>query len=102
MADKIKKLSDAIRLGATFRPQGFGFILSSDGKNTCALGAAADALGLLETHLSYCGGLTEEGWNIMKSRFPDAECKLFAITNMNDKQGMTRETIADWLEAQGL
>ena len=45
-ARPVMRLSEAIRLGATMKPQGFGRILSADWDATCAIGAAIDALDL--------------------------------------------------------
>lgn len=101
MADKIKKLSEAIRLGATFRPKGVHRCLM-DGK-TCALGAALDAVGLLERrNLTGDGGVTQDTWETLWERFPVPAGVQRQITDRNDHQGQTREEIADWLEAQGL
>ena len=94
--DKIKKLSQAIRLGATFRPQCTGEF--SDSVGTCALGAAMEAVGL-EPKMCY--------YKELRRRFPVLGNSYWSftlagkITRLNDN-GQTREQIADWLEAQGL
>ena len=97
--DKITKLSDAIRLGATFRPQ-CKVMLFNRGKS-CALGAAAEALGYT---------WAEE----LKARFPDlgrpmkhpmgerARNLWDIISDLNDNHDWTREQISSWLAAQGL
>lgn len=106
--DKITKLSQAIRLGATFRPQGHGEYFA-DG-NSCAIGAALEACGwgpdeesaephgaLKEALLKRFGfvtGIPGEGLGIYSQLWAD-------IYKRND-DGETREQIADWLEAQGL
>lgn len=94
MSDKIKKLSDAIRLGATFRPQCTERYFK--GKGSCALGAAAEAVGIS----SPIGGK-------LYARFPELHCvelngrALWSkITQLNDS-GSTREQIADWLASIG-
>lgn len=98
------KLSEAIRLGSMLKPQAFGTVF--DGKGTCAVGAAKDAVGKL--HLSFyyvahahrwdanqyqwnqqcpvCRGITREG----------VTCGM--IPHLNDDHRWTREQIADWVE----
>lgn len=106
------KLSEAIRLGAMLKPQGFGACLW-DGR-TCAMGAAYDAIGGL--------GVIDDGkgWGKALAVWPSLriflgrECHLCSdespmpseanvIAHMNDAHGWTREQIATWvqeLEAQ--
>lgn len=99
MGDKLKKLSDAIRLGATFRPQCRECYFHHDGNqvtSSCAIGAAIEAL-TGETEVS--SGLIEE---VIEERFGVDTDIEHEIVTMNDKHGMTREAIADWLEAKGL
>ena len=95
MADKIKTLSQAIRLGATFHPQCFYSFHqydpydSSKIEGTCALGAASDAVGIEP--------------NRLRKRFPEVSGNIFYdIIRMNDTEKKTREQIATWLEEQGL
>lgn len=97
--DKLTKLSQAIRLGATFRPQ---CVRASGtvGKNgelesTCALGAAMEAIGVspLDTSILPLDAL---------ARFKLEPFVCGAIILRNDLLGWTREQIADWLEQQGL
>jgi len=95
--DKISKLSQAIRLGATFRPQCkkafFGKVNGQIG--SCAFGAAHEALtgeakvprGRMASKIMERFGVSNEIGE--------------AIVNRNDA-GETREQIADWLEEQGL
>lgn len=113
MSDKIKTLSQAIRLGATFRPQGFGALFDDD--KSCAIGAAGEALGFTKgEHFS-----TDD----IKDRFPmtgalDSFCPMCSqddlmilrsiprnaiglVIHLNDQHQWSREQIADWLEGQG-
>lgn len=94
------KLSEAIRLGAMLKPQGRrGFF---DGGNTCALGAAADAIGRLNDLLD--GRFLEsKEWPLL-SEMAAHPVTLWTrsvwdvVTSMNDIFGWTREQIADWVE----
>ncbi len=102
--DKITKLSQAIRLGATFRPQCFGALFTYQKvhncshtlvhplitEGSCAIGAAVEAPMLK--------GQIKEG---IKKRFNISEDMFNQIVIMNDKERFTREQIADWLEEQG-
>lgn len=97
MADKINKLSDAIRLGATFHPQcRLRYVRrSKSGKvlATCALAAALEAVGLLENH---------RGINTVIERFPDVPHTIATQCLVaSDVFESSREKIADWLEKQG-
>jgi hypothetical protein len=93
---QITKLSEAIRAGAKLRPQCSGSY-QFDGKS-CAYGAAAEVLGVdpLELHKGRI-----RGFNYNKAE-EMAFIKTYgiAITTANDS-GMTREAIADKLEAIG-
>lgn len=92
MADKITKLSQAIRLGATFRPQCvYGYY---ERGGSCALGAAAEAIAG-EKYMD-CSPL-----QVIKQRFNVPMAILSSIIRQNDA-GRTREQIAEHLEAQGL
>lgn len=96
MADKIKKLSQAIRLGATFRPQCWGsYFALKDGKITesCAIGAAGEALFGESAAQPLLGGAVMERLGLSQNIIRQVVC-------LNDT-GDTREQIADWLEAQG-
>jgi hypothetical protein len=105
------KLSEAIRLGAMLKPQGramhslFG---------TCALGAAADSLGILPAVGSNNGEFGTAHMELLK-RWPILESFEFdpltgrfemvrdVVMSLNDKADWTREQIADWvatIEAQ--
>ncbi len=93
------KLSEAIRLGAMLKPQFKGG--STDGDRTCALAAAADALGISYYNIAPYNALEYlypallvDTINPMSGRKrPLEEC----IWTLNDC-GWTRESIADWLE----
>ena len=98
-------LSEAIRLGAMLLPQGFGPNSMYSPTSSCALAAAADAIGLDRTT---SGRVYED----LKSRFPllsqalsagngypsDVRVVIDCIWNMNDSHRFTREEIADWVE----
>jgi hypothetical protein len=97
------RLSEAIRLGAMLKPQGFGWFNTDDG-GTCAMGAAMQAAGHIRD------------WPVVK-KSPAAcpACPLVRVSDnthnatgamivhLNDDHRWTRERIADWvatLEAQ--
>ncbi len=99
------KLSEAIRLGAMLKPQYHDG--SGDGKATCALAAAADALGIKYGIIApydaleklYPQLLKYERHPISKEMEPLEQC----IWGLNDSFRWTRERIADWvatIEAQ--
>src|SRR5678816_2083525 len=90
------RLSEAMRLGAMLKPQGF------DGYNhdgaTCAMGAAFDALGVLESNFT-----EEEHFPLTKVRCercpecgnaPMCYTVASAIFHLNDDHEWTRERIA--------
>lgn len=97
---KIDRLSQAIRIGATKRPQCFGDAFRHGG--SCALGAALEATGVrpwsgsendrYPTH--YVQGLIE-------ARFRVPLRVTQQVWKLNDVKGWSREQIADWLESQG-
>lgn len=104
-------LGDAIRLGALLKPQGVGQYGSA---RSCALRAAADALGLAPTAEAAWRGHAREGidYNGLIRHFPildltvpgppglpDADRLLYLIWRLNDSFGWTRERIADWIDA---
>jgi len=102
------RLSEAIRLGAMMKPQGFEYLLQ--GGHTCALGAAADACGLLETDLLLHHTLQGEArrrfpiLRDFKDRWCPEGCAVSrvgvegVILHLNDSHRWTRERIADWVE----
>lgn len=89
------KLSEAIRLGAALKPQGFG-TLDTNG-HTCAIGAALDAVGQLDravnTAMPY--EVAQNLWPILRAN--DYEL-MSAIIRANDGDHQTREVIADFVE----
>lgn len=101
------KLSEAIRLGATLRPQGFGQLFTTDGR-TCALGAALESIGVFGVDI--VAAVLPEAWDwIMKGKYngPRGVTKQTWITNnaysiivyLNDHEEWSRERIADWVES---
>lgn len=93
-AQQITKLSQAIRIGAKLRPQcRDGFFTDSHG--TCALGAAYEAVsGNLPPVV---GAMVVERLRAHGIQFPEPFPNIIC---WNDS-GMTREAIADKLEAMG-
>lgn len=90
---KVLKLSAAIRLGAKIRPQCFGTLFSFGG-GSCAMGAAAEALGRQED----LQGASLEKWEEV---FGLPRLILLKAVEWNDADHMSREAIADRLEAMG-
>ena len=92
-------LSEAIRLGATLGPQTRHFSIASGGAS-CALGAAARAIGLIRTDYQSLTYDTlqrafpvfqgDSGWRLMRN-----------ITELNDLLYLSREEIADWIVENG-
>lgn len=98
------RFSEAIRLGATMKPQTFDRFF--DGVGTCAIGAAYDAIGDL--------GLDTEEWADAVARFDSVACPECGrdrlailelsgtarnvVTHLNDFHRWTRERIADFVE----
>lgn len=86
------KLSDAIRLGAMIRPQGFGSYF--DGKS-CALDAAYEAAGGTFWTL-------EAQWGLLSCVLHPVDKAVFTlhyvVTSLNDRYRWTREDIADQVE----
>lgn len=99
MSDKLRTFSQAIRLGASFRPQAFGIMFDADG-GSCAIGAAYEAV-------TGIGGFEQNGrateiYKELEKRFPGSERIGHSIVIFNDGTKFTREQIADWVEEQGL
>ena len=98
------KLSEAIRLGATMQPKRKGHcaILYMDNKGTCALGAAAQAMGLHIPTLAegYIPIWAMWPWLQTMSTHPVTGERVEATKNiwmLNDTDDWTRERIADWV-----
>lgn len=110
------RLSEAIRLGAMLKPQGFGDLWTGgvravEGRlvdtpvHSCALGAAWDALGcgwrdpLKDPPPAICAFLNQPA--ICPSCFLRRRANLGQIVaHLNDHHRWTRERIADWVESQ--
>ena len=99
------KLSQAIRLGAMLKPKGHGGLLVN-GK-TCALGAACEAVGITIGRVSCDTKAYAEiqiRWPLLgmpanHELIPEGGATVMeAIWMLNDRQGLTREQIADWVE----
>lgn len=99
------KLSEAIRLGAMMKPQWFEKL--HDGDGSCALGAAADAIGFVVGELFSVTG--KDSIHAFFKHFPEMEDKrncpvcglnirYSAIAHLNDFHRWTRERIADFVE----
>ncbi len=88
------KVSEAIRIGASLRPQCKGYLFANGG--SCVMGAAWEGFGftkLLDGTMNADGGrLVWDWWR--NNGWP-------SVWRENDG-GQSREAIADWLEAQGL
>jgi hypothetical protein len=103
------KLSAAIRLGATLRPQAHGkfFRMTNDGLCSCALGAAAEALGKQpsDTAHPYVRDVLNHTYSWFSHTLVMFEDRLItigeAIMIMNDQLFLSREAIADQVEAWG-
>lgn len=111
------KLSEAIRLGAMLKPQAFNGTVTADG--TCALAAAAEALGIAPVLLNVDTGEYVVSYGALSAAFPSLEthevalpCKpceytvesegtrplQSAIFHLNDSHKWSRERIADWVQ----
>lgn len=91
------RLSEAIRLGAMLKPQAFG--IYDDGVGTCALGAAAMAMGRFYPDIVF-----SQEFQVLIDRKRCHECGYVAhtggatVAHLNDHHRWTRERIADWIE----
>jgi len=92
------KLSEAIRIGARLRPQAFGGWFVDGG--SCAIGAALEAVGLRDDDMDVRGGVLMEHFPQLAN--PGYTPLAREIIRLNDGKKMSRESIADWLEWQGL
>jgi hypothetical protein len=98
---KTLKMSEAIRIGARYRPQAFGSL--TDGFGTCALGAAIEGI-FGPWSVMTSGGRTCQHLDAIYGERYRAVKNVggFGIVNLNDELKWSREQIADWLEAEGL
>jgi hypothetical protein len=100
------RLSEAIRLGAALRGQAFGFGYSEFKQRTCAVGAAAEAVGLYKIDAE--GRCVQTDVDIFAAlpmlkvpticplcRYRGATGNVMA--HLNDWHRWTREAIADWV-----
>lgn len=86
------KLSEAIRIGAKKRPQCSGTFFNDYGES-CAMGAAMEVMfgaSRMNVKIEHLKGATD---HLPNDIYMD-------VISMNDG-GVTREQIADWLEAKG-
>src|SRR5258706_10396401 len=99
-------LSEAIRLGSLLRPQAFGKILT-DG-DSCALGAALEAVGLPVTEETPTSAAFEF-WPWLDAEFTWCPCGSDGcekhdtageiIVFLNDSHEWSREQIANWVHS---
>jgi hypothetical protein len=90
------RLSEAMRLGAMLKPQGFRALIGLRGR-TCALGAALDAIGCLDL------GTIPPMWYwavecigfCPACRRPHRRDVVALIAHLNDRHHWTRERIAE-------
>lgn len=94
------QLSEAIRLGAMLKPQGFYHLFKDD--HTCAFGAALQAIGINTSGDAIAKGSynIQWPWTTLPGTCP--ECGLqyghAPITHLNDEHQWTRERIADFVQ----
>jgi len=89
------KLSEAMRIGARLRPK-CRLKMFHEGAS-CALGAAWEGMGFDPNE----DPGTHSSFRDIGERLGISEGLARTITGKNDSECMTREQIADWLEAQG-
>lgn len=93
------RLSDAILLGASLRPQAFGRMFGDNG--SCALGAAMEAVGggIAFARLWPWGELLVHGCPFeMEGCVGYRHGQVFhVITHLNDYHRWSREQIAEWV-----
>ncbi len=111
MSDKVRKLSDAIRLGATFRPQCFDTFFKDGG--SCAWGAAFESIGIEKFDSEKMIQAIKDRWPSVKGMCfcPECgeghdsattSCSIYAtIAVLNNDHKWSRERIADWLASIG-
>jgi hypothetical protein len=100
----IPKLSDAILLGSTMGPQGYGSFSMTDKDAPCSLGGALLAVGRFTSD-------PDEAYEIVKELWPWTNQQTFPCPDncgnhrvgfnltwhLNDTHGWTRERIAAWV-----
>jgi len=98
------RLSEAMRLGALLKPQGFGKLYDLRSKGTCAFGAAFDAIGRLHEAVLQCGNLDTEWQPLIDTIVVCPHCDRVRgplesmVVHLNDGHQWTRERIANWVE----
>jgi hypothetical protein len=106
------KLSEAMRRGAKMRPQAFQFVFIADGPGaTCALGAAAEGMGILGACISsqatsVLRPLGEKVGSMLYDTRQQSPCGCIPIgwmlhniiAHLNDVHRWSREAIAEWVE----
>lgn len=102
------RLSEAIRLGAMLKPQGFGDYWTRGGRATCAIGAACEASGIsFADYLRSAPVATfEQRHDANGDRRECPACSVrrsqYSMTalviHLNDDHHWTREQIADLVE----
>lgn len=102
--DKLTKLSDAIRLGASFRPQCRGRLFLQQGNeiHSCAIGAALEAYGVTAHEFLLDPNTLPTMRRLGMLVEGDCASSLFKDIARRNDSGQTREEIAEWLSAKGL
>lgn len=104
------KLSEAIRLGSMLRPnQSYGAMFVAEENATCALGAAAEALGILDLEYRNAykdGARAPADWRpvvLQPVKCPGCALKFSrvdkAVIHLNNRHRWSRARIADWIES---
>jgi len=106
MSDKIRKLSQAIRFGASLTPQVTKRYVTynSEGNitGTCALGAAFHGLSIQDESIKKLS-VSQAIAPFLKDLTGEERDRIQGtIINLNDNHYWTRERIATWLESHGL
>lgn len=96
--NKPLSLSAAIRLGSMLKPQGFGHY-AYQGDGSCALVAAAEAMGISYVAVDWQDLIEELGVAVCPECGvrPRPAVKVITV-HLNDKHKWTRERIADFVE----
>lgn len=90
------KLSEAIRLGATLRPQVRG--VTRNARGSCALGAALEAIGVDGTYTDVLDHFPISRRYVACPVDYVEHVLVGVIRMLNDDHGWSRERIADWVE----